>query len=650
MPAPSTITPDRPAAAPSRIVIRDAQPVLDGGRYVAKRTVGETLHVRAQVFADGHDVIRAALRWRAPGGRRWQEAAMRHVDAQIDGDTWEGEIAIDALGRWTWTIQAWVDALASWRHELSRKLDAKQDDLSAELAEGAVLLCAAAARAKGADARILTQAAQAVGDDDAGQDARVATALTPQVVAAAERHPHRTTAASLEPPVGLDADRALARFGSWYELFPRSWGGLRGTAEVVPELAQLGFDVLYLPPVHPIGRKNRKGPNNSLTAGPEDPGSPWAIGAAEGGHEALHTELGTPEDFAALVRACEEHSIDLALDLAFQCSADHPWLTEHPEWFYHRPDGTLKYAENPPKRYQDIYNLDFGCEDWRALWQALLEVTLGWVGRGVKVFRVDNPHTKPLAFWEWMIAQVRQQHPEVIFLAEAFTRQAMMRALAKAGFNQSYTYFTWKNSRHELQEYLTELTTESADYYRPNFFANTPDILHAYLQDGGRPAFEARLVLAATLSPAYGIYSGYEDCENVAVREGSEEYLDSEKYEAKQRTLDGPLLPLIAALNHTRRAHPALQHLRGLTFMDTANDAVIAYARHEQGDTVLCVVNLDPHQPQEGLITVPAALGLPPAFTVRDALDGGEYHWRLGGNYVRLTPGARQAHVMEVVG
>ena len=448
--------------------------------------------------------------------------------------------------------------------------------------------------------------------------------------------------------MGLDADRVLARFGSWYELFPRSWGGLRGTAEVVPELAQLGFDVLYLPPVHPIGRRNRKGPNNSLTAGPEDPGSPWAIGASEGGHEALHTDLGTPEDFAALVRACEQHRIDLALDLAFQCSADHPWLTEHPEWFHHRPDGTLKYAENPPKRYQDIYNLDFGCDDWRALWQALLEVTLGWVGRGVKVFRVDNPHTKPVAFWEWMIAQVRQAHPEVIFLAEAFTRQAMMRALAKAGFNQSYTYFTWKNSRHELEQYLTELTTESADYFRPNFFANTPDILHAYLQRGGRPAFEARLVLAATLSPTYGIYSGYEDCENVAVREGSEEYLDSEKYEAKQRTLDGPLLPLVAALNHTRRAHPALQHLRGLTFMDTANEAVVAYARHEQGDTVLCVVNLDPHQPQEGLITVPAALGLPPAFTVRDVLDGNEYHWRLGGNYVRLTPGERQAHVMEI--
>ncbi len=339
----------------------------------------------------------------------------------------------------------------------------------------------------------------------------------------------------------------------------------------------------------------------------------------------------------------------LALDLAFQCSADHPWLTEHPEWFNRRPDGTLKYAENPPKKYQDIYNFDFGGEGWRRLWQALLQVTLTWVERGVTVFRVDNPHTKPLAFWEWMIGEVRARHPETIFLAEAFTRQAMMRALAKAGFNQSYTYFTWKTSRHELTEYLTELTTESVDFYRPNFFANTPDILHESLQHGGRPAFEARLVLAATLSPTYGIYSGFEACENVPVRAGSEEYLDSEKYQVKQRTLDGPLLPMIAALNHARRAHPALQHLRGLTFMDTANDSLLAHARRLGTDTVLTVVNLDPHHTQEGLVNVPAALGLPPAFTVRDVLSGDEYHWRLGGNYVRLSPGERQAHVLEVV-
>jgi starch synthase (maltosyl-transferring) len=639
------------ATAPSRITIRAAEPVLDGGRYAAKRTVGETLTVSAEIFADGHDVVRAAVRWQAPGKRRWHEAPMRHVDSHIDGDSWEGDVLVDALGRWTWTVEAWVDQLASWRHELVRKLEAAQEDLTSELAEGALLLAAAAERAaKGADARELNAAASAAADAGLPQDKRVRAALEDAVVAAADRHPDRSRAATLDPPVALDADRPRALFGSWYELFPRSWGGLTGTAQVVPQLAELGFDVLYLPPVHPIGRKNRKGPNNALTAGPGDPGSPWAIGAAEGGHDALHPELGTMGDFEALVRTCEEHGMDLALDLAFQCSADHPWLSEHPEWFHHRPDGTLKYAENPPKRYQDIYNLDFGCADWGALWQALLGVTLHWADHGVKVFRVDNPHTKPLAFWEWLIAEVRAQHPDVIFLAEAFTRQAMMRALGRVGFNQSYTYFTWKNTRHDLEEYLTELTTETADFYRPNFFANTPDILHEYLQRGGRPAFEARLVLAATLSPSYGIYSGFESCENVAVRDGSEEYLDSEKYQLRTRSLDGPLLPMVRALNLARRAHPALQRLRGLTFLDTASDELIAYARRAGPDTVITVVNLDPHHAQEGLITVPASIAVPPAFTVRDLLDGSTYHWRLGGNYVRLAPGERQAHVFAVEG
>ncbi len=572
---------------------------------------------------------------------------MRHVDAHIDGDNWAGEFEVDALGGWTWTIEAWVDALASWRHEIARKLDASQEDLSSELAEGALLLQAAADRAaKGTDHRVLAAAATTVGDDSHPQSERVRRALDEDVTAAAARHPDRSRSATLDPPVRLDADRRVALYGSWYELFPRSWGGLAGTTQVVPQLADLGFDVLYLPPIHPIGRKNRKGPNNSLTAGPGDPGSPWAIGAAEGGHDALHPDLGTMDDFAELVRVCGEHDIDLALDLAFQCSADHPWLTEHPEWFHHRPDGTLKYAENPPKRYQDIYNLDFGCDDWRALWAALRDVTLHWVEHGVKVFRVDNPHTKPLAFWEWMIAEVRGRDPEVIFLAEAFTRQAMMRALGKAGFNQSYTYFTWKNTRHELEEYLTELTTQTADFYRPNFFANTPDILHEYLQHGGPPAFAARLVLAATLSPSYGIYSGFERHENVPVRPGSEEYMDSEKYQLRERALDGPLLGLVRTLNHARRAHPALQRLRGLEFLDTHNDALIAYARRSGRDVVISVVNLDPHHPQEGLVNVTANTGVPPAFTVRDLLDGAEYHWRLGGNYVRLVPGERQAHVL----
>jgi starch synthase (maltosyl-transferring) len=650
MPARTVPATSRIAPPPSRIVVRDPRPTVDGGAYPVKRCAGDTLVVAVEAFADGHDVIAVAAKWRAPGGRRWRSAPLRHVDADRAGDTWMGEIPLDAVGAWCWTAEAWVDALASWRREVGRKQDAAQADLESELAEGALLLRAAAARAKAQDAAILEAAAQSVADASLAQDARVAAAFGDAAIAAAERAPDRERVATLPEPLDVWVDRERARFGAWYELFPRSWGGLRGTAKVVPELAELGFDVLYLPPVHPIGVTNRKGPNNALSAGPDDPGSPWAIGAAEGGHEALHPALGTLADFKALVATCDEYGMELALDLAFQCSADHPWLTEHPEWFQHRPDGTLKYAENPPKRYQDIYNFDFSAADWRGLWDALRDVTLAWVERGVQIFRVDNPHTKPLAFWEWLISEVHERHPDVIFLAEAFTRRSMMRSLAKVGFSQSYTYFTWMNAKWELEEYLTELSAETIDYFRPNFFANTPDILHEYLQHGGRPAFEARLVLAATLSPTYGIYSGFESFENVAVRPGSEEYLDSEKYEIRQRSLDGPLLGSVARLNAARRAHPALQRLDGLRFLDTRNDQLIAYVRRDGWDAVICVVNLDAQAAQEGLVDVPGDLGLPPSFTVRDELDESQYYWHLGGNYVRLEPGDRQAHVLAVLG
>ena len=404
----------------------------------------------------------------------------------------------------------------------------------------------------------------------------------------------------------IEVDRLRARFGAWYELFPRSWGGLKGVERQLPRLSELGFDVVYLPPIHPIGLTNRKGRNNALTATAADPGSPWAIGDASGGHDAIHPELGTADDLRSLTATAREHGIDIALDFAIQCSADHPWLTEHPEWFHHRPDGTLKYAENPPKRYQDIYNVNWESEDWRGLWEALLGVVLHWVDCGVRVFRVDNPHTKPFAFWAWLIEQVHARDRDVIFLAEAFTKRSVMRHLGKLGFSQSYTYFTWKNARWELTEYVTELAySGEQEYFRPNFFANTPDILHAYLQHGGRPAFEARLVLASTLSPSYGIYSGFENVENVAVREGSEEYLNSEKYEIKRRSLDGPLLPLVAQLNQARRDHPALQEFSNITFLDTANDALIAYAKQSGRDTVICVVNLDPHQSQQGIAVDP---------------------------------------------
>jgi starch synthase (maltosyl-transferring) len=629
------------AKPPSRIRIEHAAPTVDGGRWPVKRTVGDPVNVSADIFRDGHEVLRAVVRWRGPGEEDWREAPLTAVDAHHDGVRWEGAFAVEHPGRTQWTIQAWVDLFAGWRDELARKVDFGQPDLSGELSEGAVLLRAAAKRAKGAAKRALQATAEAIATDPQA-------ALAPELLELVEAVQERTEATELPQPLEIDVDRTLARFGSWYELFPRSWGGFEGVQEQLPKLAELGFDVLYLLPIHPIGHTNRKGRNNTLTAEPGDPGSPYAIGDETGGHDAIHPELGTDEDFRALVKAANDHGIEVCLDLAVNCSPDHPWLKEHPEWFFRRPDGTLKYAENPPKKYQDIYNVNFGCEDWRGLWDALLGVVRHWVDRGVTLFRVDNPHTKPFVFWEWLIKEIRATNPEVIFLAEAFTRRAVMRELAKIGFAQSYTYFTWKNFRWELSEYVSELAhTEEAEYFRPNFFPTTPDILTDYLAEGGPPAFPVRLILAATLSPSYGIYSGYEHFEHVQ-RPGSEEFLDNEKYEIKRRALDGPLLAMMQRLNHVRRENPALQRMENVGFLDAANDAIIAYAKREGPNAVICVVNLDPHHAQEGLVHVPYELGVPPAFTVEDLLDGDVYQWRLGGNYVRLDPSERAGHVLRV--
>jgi starch synthase (maltosyl-transferring) len=592
----------------ARTLIRDVWPILDCGLYPIKRTVGESVEVWADVLRDGHEQLGAAIRYRRTGTRRWQEAPMHAVD----NDRWTGTFEVDEPGRWQFTVLAWVDRFASWRDELRRKHEAGQRELSSELAEGAELL-----------GRTLNGVEEALATTDADRS-------------------EETTSSPLE----VDVDPVVARFGSWYELFPRSWGGFAGVERVLPELAELGFDVVYFPPIHPIGRTNRKGRNNAERAGSGDPGSPWAIGAKEGGHTAIDPELGTLANFEHLVERARELGLEVALDFAIQCSPDHPWLTEHPQWFRRRPDGTIKYAENPPKRYQDIVNVDFDTEDWQALWEALRDVVLFWVERGVHAFRVDNPHTKPVAFWDWLIQEVRGPHPEVIFLSEAFTRPKMMAELAKAGFNQSYTYFTWRNSRTELIAYLTELTRSTLpQFFRPNFFANTPDILHAYLQQGGRPAFEARLVLAATLSPAYGLYSGFEHCENRPVTEGSEEYWGSEKYEVKKRALDGPLLPLVRRLNEARRENPALQWL-DVDFLDAEPEAFLAYAKRRAGNVILACVNLDPLEPHEGICVVPVSLGLPPAFRVRDVLTGERYSWHIGRNFVRLPPG--QAHVLRV--
>jgi starch synthase (maltosyl-transferring) len=633
----------RSQAPPSRIRIQLVRPTIEEGRWPVKRTAGDVVAVSADVFRDGHEVLRAVVRWQGNGESEWHEAPLTPLDDHHNGVRWGGAFPVEHVGLARWTVQAWVDVFAGWRDEVARKLDAGQIDMSGETSEGVVLLRDAAGHASGEDRTALEAAAAAL---EAGEP--VAAALDARLAEIVERVAPRSEVTEMPAAYEIYVDRVRARFGSWYELFPRSFGGFRGVEEQLPRLQELGFDVLYLPPIHPIGHTHRKGRNNTLVAGPDDPGSPWAIGDETGGHDAIHPELGTLEDFDSLVAAARAHDIDIALDFAINASGDHPWLKEHPEWFNRRPDGTIKYAENPPKKYQDIYNLNWNTDDWQALWQALLEVVRHWVDHGVRVFRVDNPHTKPLPFWEWLIGEIHRTDPDVIFLAEAFTRRAMMRALAKLGFTQSYTYFTWKNFKWELQEYLDELAhTEEAEYFRPNFFVNTPDILTDYLAEGGPPAFAPRLILAATLSPTYGIYSGFENFEHVQ-RPGAEEYIDNEKFETKQRRLDGPLLPLVQRLNQIRRDNPALQRLENLQFLETQNDAIVAYAKREGRNILVTVVNIDPHNAQEGLVNVPYELAVPPAFTVTDLIDLGRYDWHIGGNYVRLDPWERAGHVLHV--
>jgi starch synthase (maltosyl-transferring) len=592
-----------------RISISDVAPQVDCGRWPAKACAGDRVEVTATIVRDGHEVLRAVVRSRR-GRSRWREDPLD----PLGGDRFAGSFEVDDVGRWRFEIEAWVDRQAGWLDEYDRKLAAGQADLAGELAEGEALF--------------------GIGTVDEWRGRA-------DELAVADRH-----GSSRSAPLEVDVERERARAGAWYELFPRSWGGLAGVRKVVPELAELGFDIVYLPPIHPIGRTNRKGRNNAEQAEKGDVGSPWAIGAKEGGHDAIHPELGDESDLAALVAALHEHDMELGLDLALQCSPDHPWLQQHPDWFQHRPDGSLKYAENPPKRYQDIHNLDWETDDRAGLWNAIRDVVVRWCDAGVTVFRVDNPHTKPVPFWEWLLADVHKAHPATVFLSEAFTRPAMMTLLAKAGFSQSYTYFTWKNTKPELIEFVEQLRSWST-YLRPNLWPNTPDILHAYLQQGGKPAFEARLVLAATLSASYGIYSGYENCESVPVRAGSEEYLDSEKYEVRKRSLDGPLLPLVKRLNELRRAHPALTGagVDGLTWIETESEHLLGYARALDDDVVLVVVNLDPFSVHDGVAVVPAGLGLPDAFQVVDGLTGETYDWG-DRNYVRLGPG--KAHVMEV--
>jgi starch synthase (maltosyl-transferring) len=644
-----------------RVVVEGVHPQVDGGRFPIKRTVGELVNVGADIYLDGHDRLAAAVLYRRAGDPDWRELPM----TMLGNDRWLATFAIDELRPYEYTVEGWVDRFETWRHELSKKVGAGQD-VSSELLEGSALLRESVERmgaGSPGDAALLGETAEALRDEAIDQGARVERALVVTVAQAMARHADRSRATRFEPVLQVTVEHERARLGAWYEMFPRSAGTdptrsatFDEAAARLPYVASMGFDVLYLPPIHPIGRSFRKGRNNSLEAGPDDVGSPWAIGSAEGGHDAVEPGLGTIEDFGRFREAAERLGLEIALDLAYQASPDHPYVTRHPEWFRRRPDGTIKYAENPPKKYQDIYPINFESENWQALWRELKRLIEFWISHGVKIFRVDNPHTKSFRFWEWALADIKQRHPDTIFLSEAFTRPKIMRYLAKCGFSQSYTYFTWRNSKDELMEYFTELTrTDVREYLRPNLFANTPDILHEFLQRGGRPAFQLRFILAATLGASYGLYSGYELAENVPVKPGSEEYLDSEKYQIRIRRFDQPnsLAELIGKVNAIRRAHPALQHDRGLRFHQTDNPQIICYSKRslDGSDLILVVVNLDPHFMQHGFIQLPLTdWGLTPDAQVEvlDLISNEHYYWRGEWNYVRLDPQARVAHILHV--
>ncbi len=637
------------SAIPQHAVVLAVRPEVDGGRYPAKRVVGESLVIEADIVTDGHDVLRAIALVRGPGESTWQELELEHAG----DDVWRATLQLGQLGRCHYNVMAWVDAFATWKRGLERKLAANVD-VSVELLEGALLVDEALGR--GGDPSLREYAARLRGDAPVLE--RAAIAQSAELAALVELVPDRSAAARYRHDLEVFVERPLAACSAWYELFPRSargdgtHGTFRDVEARLPYVAELGFDILYLPPIHPIGLSFRKGPDNAPAAGPPDPGSPWAVGAHGGGHTAVHPDLGTIDDFDHLVAAARAHDIEIALDIAFQASPDHPWVTEHPHWFRQRPDKTIQYAENPPKKYQDVYPFDFDSADRDALWSALRDVFLFWCEHGVRTFRVDNPHTKPIPFWEWCLREVHDRYPDAVFLSEAFTRPKLMYALAKSGFSQSYTYFTWRTSKYELQKYMTELAGV-ADFFRPNFWPTTPDIFPEHLVHGGRPAFAVRFVLAATLASNYGIYGpSYELCE-ATPRPGVEELARNEKYQIRAWNLDDEqsLRHLIARTNQIRRSHPALRTDRGLRFHETDNEFVICYSRRFGDDTILVVANLDPHHSHRAWLSLDlAALDIGPndGFQVHDLLGGAHYAWRGSRNFVELSPDQTPAHIFEI--
>lgn len=643
---------------PARVIIENISPRIDCGRFPIKRVVGQQVVVEADVFSEGHEELTVMLLHRHKGENTWIRTPM----TSLGNDLWRASFTVTQIGEYEYTISAWVDDFRTWQSKLIKRLEAKQD-VTIELLVGANLLEAASARASGKEAALLKDYAQRIRDESA-KHTRAKAAVSPDAGEVASRYPDEDLVTTQNPSLRVCVDRERAGFSAWYEMFPRSCspeagrhGTFRDCETWLPYVAEMGFDVLYLPPIHPIGMTARKGRNNAVTCVEGDPGTPWAIGSHEGGHKSIHPALGSIDDFRALLASARSHGLEVAMDIAFQCSPDHPYVQEHPQWFRWRPDGTVQYAENPPKKYQDIYPLEFANDDWEGLWHELRDVFQFWIDEGVRIFRVDNPHTKPFAFWEWVITTLKANHPDVIFLAEAFTRPKVMARLARLGFTQSYTYFTWRRSKWELIEYVTELTrTELSEYFRPNFWPNTPDILMDYLQEGGRPAFEARLVLAATLSANYGIYGpAFELCVNTPREKGSEEYLNSEKYEIKHWDVASPhsIRPLITRVNQIRREHRALHQTRNVSIEHVDNDMLIAYRKwdEETSEQLLIVVSMDPKHSQAGWVTLDSGIADIPddgTYAVHDLLNGHTHEWSGRRNYVVLDPSGPTAHIFLI--